>query len=223
MPSPVRGANNLGADAQSRARLPKSPVWSRSEPGGWSDDIEAHEARMRNLQPAREAKVSEDSSEDTGRRTSAELSATTMSTASVLPSVHDSNSLNESGVSKVAENDEEERPDVVTQLPKLSKIYYQRPRYSRRVKSKSEPLGSAYEGEIDGNDELPTGHDSDLSTDLTVSCGTKSHRQRPSTLTSVGTLSSCVCACPKVGHLRAGQCEYHKSFDSKHRHAEERR
>jgi hypothetical protein len=178
MPSPVRGSNDFGADAQSRAQVPRSPVWSRSEPGGWSDDIEAHEARTRNLQQARKAKVSEDSSEDTGRRTSAELSATTMSTASVLPSIHDSNSLHESGVSKVTENDEEEQPDVVTQLPKLSKIYYQRPRYSRRVKSKSEPSGSAYEGEMEGDDAAPTEHGSDLTTDLTVSRGTKSHQNK---------------------------------------------
>jgi hypothetical protein len=133
---------------------------------------------MRNLQEARKAKVSQDSSEDTGRRTSAELSATTISTASVLPSVHDSNSLNESAVQKVAENDEEEQPDVVTQLPKLSKVYYQRPRYSRRVKSKSEPSGSAYEGEIEGDDPAPTGHGYDLTTDLTVSRATKSHHNK---------------------------------------------
>src|SRR5687767_7827248 len=121
MPSPVRGimANQLGeVGRENRAE-------TRSQPGGWSDDVEAHEVHMREVQKVCVGQSSDPSSEDSGRRTSPEQSATTVSTASGLPSIHDLD-LQETTVKtlKPVESNIEESSDDVPQLPQLSQIYY---------------------------------------------------------------------------------------------------
>lgn len=151
MPSPVRArvSQSESNTGRSRSQSLQSPKVTALQPGGWSDDVEAHEARILSLRKARTAKASEPSSEDTGRRTSPEQSATSMSTASALVSIHDLDLLDRKRANRHLDDDAAEAPDRVPQLPQLSETYYKHPRYSRRVQSKSEPSSNSHESEAD--------------------------------------------------------------------------
>jgi hypothetical protein len=107
--------------------------------------MEVHEAQMQEIQNKRRWNASDRSSEDTGRRTSPEQSATTISTVSALPSLD--LDIAENKASRPPKDNVEELSDDAPSLPQLAKAYYKHPKYSRRVQSKSEPSGGSCDAE----------------------------------------------------------------------------
>ena len=123
------------------------PVRQTGGTGGWSDDVEAHEARVREAQRSRLGKSSDPSSEDICGRTSLDHSATTLSTASGNICVQHIDPLDLTDVVKEVGDFTSEAIDEVPHLPQVSEISYKRPRFSRRGQSKSEPSGHRHDSE----------------------------------------------------------------------------
>ncbi|KAH8168446.1 ABC transporter domain-containing protein [Sarocladium implicatum] len=118
-----------------------------SPSGDWSDDVEPHESRIEHLKRSRLLQSSDPSSEDSGRRASADQSATTVSTASGYPSVQDMSLSDLSNQINCAAHDKAGPSGKL--LSQSSEITYKRPHYSRRGQSKSEPPGTCPESGLE--------------------------------------------------------------------------